>query len=70
MLLKVIFKPEVYVCENEFTNLLYIYNSHLFRTFPWNMGLIIGIPIFIFFLDVLDVNNEESIKNRSKSNPK
>ena len=30
------------------------------------MGLIIGIPIFIFLLDVLDVNNEESIKIENK----
>lgn len=26
-------------------------------------GLIIGIPIFIFLLDVLDVNNDEPIKD-------
>ena len=64
MLLKVIFKPEVYVCENEFTNLLYIYNSHLFRTFPWNMGAYYQDTNLYLFLDVLDVNNEESIKNR------
>lgn len=62
MLLKVIFKPEVYVCENKFTNLLYIYDSHFSEHFLGIWGLIIGIPIFIFLLDVLDVNNEESIK--------
>ena len=27
-------------------------------------GLIIGIPIFIFLLDVLDINNEDAIKNK------
>ncbi|MEC2450762.1 AI-2E family transporter, partial [Bacillus cereus] len=25
-------------------------------------GLIIGIPIFIFLLDVLDINNEDATK--------
>ena len=27
-------------------------------------GLIIGIPIFIFLLDVLDINNEDATKNK------
>ena len=64
MLLKVIFKSEVYVCKNKFTNILHIYDSYLLRAFPWNMGLIIGIPIFIFLLDVLDINNEDATKNK------
>ena len=41
-----------------YTFMILIFSEHFLGI--W--GLIIGIPIFIFLLDVLDVNNEESIK--------
>ena len=41
-----------------YTFMILIFSEHFLGI--W--GLIIGIPIFIFFLDVLDVNNEEAIK--------
>lgn len=42
-----------------YTFMILIFSEHFLGI--W--GLIIGIPIFIFLLDVLDVNNDEPIKD-------
>ena len=64
MLLKVIFKSEVYVCKNKFTNILHIYDSYLLRAFPWNMGAYYRDTNLYLLLDVLDINNEDATKNK------
>ncbi|MEC2514523.1 AI-2E family transporter, partial [Bacillus cereus] len=41
-----------------YTFMILIFSEHFLGI--W--GLIIGIPIFIFLLDVLDINNEDATK--------
>ena len=43
-----------------YTFMILIFSEHFLGI--W--GLIIGIPIFIFLLDVLDINNEDATKNK------
>lgn len=45
--------------QNQIADVLHVYRIDSVSTFPGIWGLIIGIPIFVFLLDILDVNKME-----------
>lgn len=58
-------KSKAYVCQNRFTDFLYVYGHSLSEHFLGVWGLIIGIPLFMFMLDILGVTSSEDPAKKS-----